>query len=65
LSTASEEDPDQPNRFNTHASAPLQSEVPAEEGVSQAQADGQLEVEPEEARNATGPEGGPQRPRMS
>ena len=59
------EDPDQPNRFNTHASPPLQSGVPAEEEVSQARADDQLDVEPEEARNATDPDGGPQQPKMS
>jgi hypothetical protein len=57
--------PDQPNRYNTHADPPLDSDLPAEEDVSAAKVDEQLDTEPEEARNATDPEDGPPRPKPS
>jgi hypothetical protein len=61
-----DDDPDAPNRYNTHAAPPEQAEgVPEEEDLSRAQAHEQLQTEPDEAENATDPEGGPQKPKMS
>jgi hypothetical protein len=57
---------DTPNRWNMHASDPVQAEgLPPEEEVSQAKIDDQLDDDPEQVPNFTDPEGGPQEPPTS